>query len=295
MTILFLESSIQPKTIDECYQSEAQAARDLGIKTIIINFEDLTSTDIARNKKAFKYIKQTETIETVIYRGWMLTPTQYEYMYQTLKSFGYVLINDSTKYQNCHYLPDSYKSIENITPKTIWFDVSELDNVSKFAECFGNNPIIIKDYVKSEKHDWDTACFVPDASDTKNLKQIISNFLELRGEYLNVGIVLREFVNLKKLTIHEKCNLQLSEEYRLFFMFGKLVHIVNYWDCEYVPTAINTEAFEAVAKNIDSNFFSMDIAKLDNGDFIIIELGDAQVSGLPDNADLNNFFKNITI
>jgi hypothetical protein len=29
----------------------------------------------------------------------------------------------------------------------------------------------------------------------------------------------------------------------------------------------------------------MDIAKKENGDWIILELGDGQVSGLPDNAD----------
>lgn len=32
---------------------------------------------------------------------------------------------------------------------------------------FGDRPVIIKDYVKSRKHEWLGACFIPDASDTK--------------------------------------------------------------------------------------------------------------------------------
>jgi len=37
----------------------------------------------------------------------------------------------------------------------------------------------------------------------------------------------------------------------------------------------------------------MDIAKVENGGWIIIELGDGQVSGLPDNADMNEFYNKL--
>jgi hypothetical protein len=40
----------------------------------------------------------------------------------------------------------------------------------------------------------------------------------------------------------------------------------------------------------------MDIAKVEkNGDWVIIELGDGQVSGLPDNADLYEFYNRLKI
>jgi hypothetical protein len=45
-----------------------------------------------------------------------------------------------------------------------------------------------------------------------------------------------------------------------------------------------------VAKKINCRFFTMDIAKVENGSWVIIELGDGQVSGLPDNADLYEFY-----
>ena len=37
----------------------------------------------------------------------------------------------------------------------------------------------------------------------------------------------------------------------------------------------------------------MDVAKKKDGDWIIMELGDGQVAGLPDNADRNEFYNNL--
>ena len=40
-----------------------------------------------------------------------------------------------------------------------------------------------------------------------------------------------------------------------------------------------------------SNFLTMDVAQKKDGNWIIMELGDGQVSGLPDNADKVFFIK----
>lgn len=37
----------------------------------------------------------------------------------------------------------------------------------------------------------------------------------------------------------------------------------------------------------------MDVAKKKNGDWIIMELGDGQVAGLPDNADKDKFYNSL--
>ncbi len=152
--------------------------------------------------------------------------------------------------------------------------------------------MIIKDYVKSEKHDWETACFIGDASDTEKLRQSINNLIRLRDKYLNEGIVIREFVKLKDLTIHSKSGMPLTEEYRLFYYHKKLLGIYDYWEeGEYTGEKPEVSEFNEIVKNIPSNFFSMDIARKENGEFIIIELGDGQVSGLPDKLDKNEFYR----
>jgi hypothetical protein len=295
--ILFCESPFQANKVDEDFEDQFISAIENGFETLLFNFEDLTSAD--RFAVATKRIKENEKLVNVIYRGWMLTPKQYLILYNDLLSKNFKLINDVEEYQNCHYLPDSLKFIENRTPKTVFEkfdDDNSIDKLIEKSKIFGQKPVILKDYVKSEKHDWETACFVADASDTDNLKKSITKLIELRDKYLNEGITIREFIELNDLTIHSKSGMPLTEEYRLFFCNKKLVGIYDYWEeGDYKFSKPDTKEFEEIAKQIESNFFSMDIARQKNGELIIIELGDGQVAGLPDKTNRNEFYKQLKI
>jgi hypothetical protein len=46
-----------------------------------------------------------------------------------------------------------------------------------------------------------------------------------------------------------------------------------------------------VAPRIESRFFTMDVARRTDGQWIIMELGDAQVAGLPERLDPNRFYE----
>lgn len=293
--ILFCESPFETNRVDEDFEDQFVSAKENGFGTLLFNFDDLTSTD--RFSTATKRIKANDSLVNVLYRGWMLTPQQYSVLYHDLLSKNYRLINTVEAYQNCHYLPDSLKFIEKRTPKTVfepWKDANSIDLLVEKSKVFGQKPVILKDYVKSEKHDWESACFVPDASDVDKLKQTIHKLVELRDKYLNEGIVVREFVELNDLTIHSKSGMPLTEEYRLFFCNKQLVGMYDYWEeGEYELSKPDTTEFEAIARQVESNFFSMDIARQKNGEFIIIELGDGQVAGLPDKTDRAEFYSRL--
>jgi hypothetical protein len=293
--ILFCESPFEVNKVDEDFADQFASAKENGFETLLFNFEDLTSTD--RVSVATKRIKPSNKLVNVIYRGWMLTPSQYSILYNDLLSKNYKLINTVEEYQNCHFLPDSLRYIEKRTPKTVYQKFDSEDSVAALIEktkIFGQNPVMLKDYVKSEKHDWETACFVPDASDTTKLKQVIDRLIDLRGKYLNEGLVVREFVELNNLTNHSKSGMPLAEEYRLFFCNRKLLGVYDYWEeGQYKLSKPDTTEFEEIAKGVGSNFFSMDIAKQKNGELIIIELGDGQVAGLPDKTNTNEFYKRL--
>ena len=295
--ILFCENPFELNKVDEDYADEFESAKKNGFNTLLFNFDELTSeTDF---KNATKKIKPNENLSNVIYRGWMLTPKQYSNLYKDLLSKNYKLINTETEYQNCHYLPDSLKFIENKTPKTVFEKLEDSESIEKLinkTKVFGTKALILKDYVKSEKYDWETACYVSDASNIEKLKNSIENLIQLRGKYLNEGIVAREFIELKDLIIHSKSGMPLTEEYRLFFCNKQLIGIYDYWEeGEYDLSKPETKEFEEIAKNIKSNFFSMDIAREKNGNLVIIELGDGQVAGLPDKTDRNEFYKQLII
>lgn len=293
--ILFCESPFESNMVDEDFQDQFIFAKENGFKTLLFSFDDLTSED--RFLLATKRIQPIDNLVTAIYRGWMLTPKQYSILYRDLLSKNYKLINSVEEYKNCHYLPDSLRFIEHRTPKTVYeklVNKESIDSLIEKAKVFGQKSLILKDYVKSEKHDWDTACFVPDASDSEKLKQSINKLIELRDKYLNEGIVVREFVELNDLTIHSKSGMPLTEEYRLFFCNKKLVGIYDYWEeGEYSLTKPDIAEFEEIAKSVESNFFSMDIARQKNGELIIIELGDGQVAGLPDKTDRAEYYKKL--
>ena len=55
------------------------------------------------------------------------------------------------------------------------------------------------------------------------------------------------------------------------------------------------ERFAAVAGGVRSRFFTMDVAQRRDGDWLIVELGDGQVAGLPDHADVDGFYKALKV
>jgi hypothetical protein len=287
MKIVFCESILMPNKIDEAYIDEYQRAKENGFETLLYNFAE----------ESINKIKPNEKIETVIYRGWMLKPSEYEHLYKALLLKNYKLINNPIEYKNCHYLPDSLKFIEKYTPKTIYQKIENKDSINNLierAKVFNGKAVIVKDYVKSEKHYWNTACFIKNSNDIEKMKETIQNLIKLREKYLNEGIAIREYIELNHLTSHSKSEMPLSEEYRLFFYNKELMCVYNYWEeGEYNNNKPNTKIFEEIAKEIGSNFFTMDIAKERNGNTIIIELGDGQVAGIPEKEDKNMFYKKL--
>jgi hypothetical protein len=84
----------------------------------------------------------------------------------------------------------------------------------------------------------------------------------------------------------------LTKEFRRFFLDGQPIFWTPYWDeGDYAGLAPPVEMFAAVAGGVRSRFFTMDVAQRRSGEWMIVELGDAQVAGLPDHADMDGFYK----
>jgi hypothetical protein len=107
--------------------------------------------------------------------------------------------------------------------------VVEHRRTCRIRKPFGSNPIIVKDYVKSRKHEWDEACFISSASDRSTVERIVSRFIELQNEDICEGLVFRRYIEFEPLSQHSKSRMPLMKEFRLFFLFGKLVFWTEYW------------------------------------------------------------------
>jgi hypothetical protein len=157
---------------------------------------------------------------------------------------------------------------------------------------FGDAPVIVKDFVKSRKHEWSEACFIPSAADRGAVGRVVGRLLELQGEELNEGLVFREYVEFEPVGVHSKSGMPLMEEYRVFWLDGEPIFWAPYWaEGEYRVSRPPIERFVGVAAAVRSRFFTIDLARRRDGDWMIVELGDGQVSGLPRASDADCFYE----
>lgn len=71
----------------------------------------------------------------------------------------------------------------------------------------------------------------------------------------------------------------IHDEYRLFFYQGELIAAEAYHDVSGGETDFSEFAY--LGDCFDSPFFSADVAKLEDGGWLIVEMGDGGVSILP--------------
>jgi hypothetical protein len=294
MRVLFPSQPFEPKSADSVFAAEREAAQRAGLETHLINAEAL---DERAFDQAVRRLPDVDRDQVAVFRGWMMGVAEYEGLYQALVRRRFVLINDPSQYRHAHHLPESYSTIRDVTPKTVWTTTGsrfDLGAVMELLAPFGNAPIIVKDYVKSQKHHWKDACFIPSASDAEAVRRVTTKFVELQDSALTGGLVFREFVDIEPLTTHSKSGMPLTKEFRIFFLDGRPLLTVAYWEeGEYENELPPADLFRDVATRIKSRFFTMDVARRTDGRWIIMELGDAQVAGLPDRLSPDRFYQTL--
>lgn len=292
MKVLFCSDPLNSKTVDSAYEDEYLIAKTMGFQVELLGLEDLM---MGETRSAIKSIKREENEMLAFYRGWMLKPEQYMSLYDVLKTKNITLMTSPEQYARCHHLPNSYETIESMTAKSLWTTVVDDKNaITELLRQFGDEPIIVKDFVKSRKHEWHEACFIPRASDFAHALKVVERFVQLQGDELAGGIVLRSFLNFESIGNHPISGMPLTNERRLFFFNQSLVANLDYWgEIAYEKEDFSMEPFIALAKQIDSPFFTMDVAKTTSGEWLVVEVGDAQVSGLPERTNVKAFYEQI--
>ncbi len=285
--LLFCTDPFDVKLVDEPYRIEAEAARFAGFEIALLDFDALVLDN--NPMRAVRRVAEQFEPTQCIYRGWMLSVEQYAVLFDALAKKNIELINDVNRYRECHEFPSAYDVIREHTPRSVWISNDEIDQPGRIVQAalaFGNAPLIVKDFVKSRKHEWEEACFIPSAHDHEVLERIVRTFIERQAESLTGGVVLREFVELEPIGSHSKSGMPLTKEFRIFFLDGAPLLIEHYWEeGEYGTTRdVPMDQFINVARCLESRFFTMDIACTKRGEWLIIELGDGQVAGLPERA-----------
>jgi hypothetical protein len=300
MTILFPNDVLRPREVERDFASQAKAAAEAGLQVLLLDYEALNAGETARALRFVRAVAMDDP-QVLLLRGWMLRPQIYAALHEALGERNWMLVNSPAAYELCHLLPNWCPLFEGRTPRSRWLPIPECFDAARVVETaaqFGSSALMVKDYVKSRKHEWDAACFIPAADDEAAVTRVTRTFLERQAESLVGGLVLREFVPLRQVASAEPGQAPVFNEWRLFRWCHRFIagapHAARTSASFEAPPLEVVEAFDGpfygLKEYVQSHFYTMDVAQTEAGDWIVIELGDGGVSGLPSAMDERKFY-----
>jgi hypothetical protein len=242
MRLLYPSDPFNQKLPDEAYAEEFVAAIQAGFDCSLFSAEDFQGG-------TFKPRPSFAAGDKVIYRGWMLQPTEYGRLVEDVSSQGACMVTSLAQYLHCHHLPEWYALCAEVTPKTI-FVAPDGDFLSAALKT-GWHAYFVKDYVKSL-----TTSRGSVAKSANEIQEIVLLIEKFRGQ-IEGGVCIREFEDL------------LPDSEERYFVFKRRAFSRD----DLVPPIV-----QRICEKIDSPFYSVDIARTVDGVPRLIELGDGQVS-----------------
>lgn len=266
---------LRPRQTDGHFAAEARAARDLDHPVALIDHDALTAGDVTA-----AVARVPKGPRTAWYRGWMLTAGQYGALSDALAERGVTLLTSPRDYQRAHELPGWYETFEPVTPRSVWLPTAPgvppaRSRLAAAATALGGGPAVVKDHVKSRKHEWHEACFVPDAADTDRLTSVVNRFVELQGDTLTGGVVLRAFEDFRTNV----------GEARLWWVDGDPVLLTAHPDSPTRRPRPDPAFVRPLVAALGCRFVTTDLARREDGAWRVVEVGDGQVSDLPHGTD----------
>lgn len=272
-TILFPSDYFNRNKIDTELEQEYIAAKKAGFGVMLFDYSSWFES-----KKLV--LNQNVDCDLVLYRGWMMKPELYCEFEKQLKSLGYYPIVDSSSYKRLHEFVHVYPIIRNDTAPIMKFPLHTRIDVEFIKSTLGR--FMVKDYVKSVKGS-DFPVYFDSTITQSEFDNWMEKFYECRGDLLTGGICIKKYLDLKKYDSH-------TNEYRAFYYHNELMilmkssnQIIEY--CKPPVELINKY------KMLDSPFFTIDFAELEDGSWTVIECGDGQVSGITDSSQTELFYK----
>lgn len=218
-----------------------------------------------------------EGLGSAWYRGWMMPGDRYAALAEALRRRGTALVVSPEQYRTAHELPGWYPAFAGITPPSAWRPAAPGENMAAedlavLAEALPPGPGIVKDYVKSRKHEWEQACFLPDLADTEGLTRVVRRFVELQEEFLAGGVVLRGFETFAKPE-------SVADEVRVWWLDGEPRLLTPHPDSPFERAPVpGLDHVRPAVQRLGCPFVTTDMALRSDGVWRVVEVGDGQVS-----------------
>jgi hypothetical protein len=170
-------------------------------------------------------------------------------------------------------------SLTSVTPVSAWTAGDRSEDFRRACAELGSGPAVLRDYVKSMKHYWDEAAFVPDLTDTAAAWRVACRFRELREDEFTGGFVVRCFEQF------------VSAEARTWWVDGTCRLVTAHPDTPGdLPLGdLDLALFMPLIASLSLPFVTADLAQRADGTWRVIEIGDGQVSDRPASASPHAF------
>lgn len=203
-----------------------------------------------------------------------------------IKYVGASVINDYNKHLYVADLQNYVYDLKELTPQT-WNNLMDLPD---------NCAFVLKGETNSRKSNWLKDMYAADK------KSAIEVYNRLSSDSL-IGyqqIYIRKYIPLHKY-MDGINGMPVTKEFRFFVAYGKILCGDFYWqnyidDMDHKPNAneVPRDFLQKVIDKIDNqcNFYTIDVAQCENGEWIVIELNDGQQAGLSCNSPYE-LYKNL--
>ncbi|MFI8199164.1 ATP-grasp domain-containing protein [Streptomyces sp. NPDC085942] len=277
---LFCADPLRASRPDPQFADEVAAVRAAGGRIALVDHDALLAGDAAG-----AVARVARDSGPYWYRGWMAPSDRYAELEAALGARGCTLRTGAAGYRRAHELPGWYEEFAHLTPRSVWLPTAPgappptADALTGLAAALGPGPGIVKDYVKSRKHEWHEACYVPELSDREQLAAVVGRFVELQGDFLTGGPVLRSFEPFVA-----------GGEARVWWVDGRAVLTTAHPDTPGRAPAPELPAVREAVGRLGLRWITTDLALREDGAWRVVEVGDGQVSGLPAGADAGGLF-----
>ncbi|MFI2612840.1 ATP-grasp domain-containing protein [Kitasatospora sp. NPDC018619] len=315
--IIFPSDPLHPRRPDPHFAWEARTLRELGGEHHLVDHDELLA---GRAEEAVRRVPQGSG--PLWYRGWMLPSARYADFAAALAARGGTLLTSPPGYAAAHELPGWYDVFEGATPASAWIpsDAAVAPGPAELAEAAarlgGQGPAIVKDYVKSRKHEWYEACYVPELADLAAVGRVVDRFVELQGEFLAGGVVLRQYEEFEGAGVPVEGpggtggpggtdgaggtggaggtdgaaggadGGGRAAEARVWWLDGRPVLVGPHPDAPRRAVEPDLADVPALVRRLGCRFVTTDLAsRADGSGWRVVEVGDGQVSDLPRGID----------
>ena len=234
MHLLYPSNPLRPRHPDDQFAAEVEAVRSASFEVSLFSMESFQAGE-------FHTVPPLPSATDVLYRGWMLSASEYEAFVSALVRSGARPLVSLDAYLASHYLPNWYPCIKDLTPETHIYPpdcdlITELRALD-WPEYF------IKDYVKSLKTSVGSRI-----SNPQQVSALVEDMKRFRGA-IEGGFCVRRVESF------------LPDTERRYFVLDGTAHA----ESGEMPPIVHK-----CAKRFRSRFYSMDVVQRTDGQLRIV-------------------------